>query len=181
LKSQSLQELCSRGGELYDEISIPAEIARHDRVSLFQVSVAAFQAHGSAADANSTESRPPPADLIHALEAGNDYHSPLAVQMAALLHVRGIDAERGHGIAHLLDLILGLEYDRWDKTLKSAGQPNWQAAVKNGVAQTTLVGGVEGGQAAEALIGRDALFRDARDIDVPRVRAALSAILPGAN
>src|SRR5262249_49734789 len=34
---------------------------------------------------------------------------------------------------------------------------------------------------AEALIGRDALFRDARDIDVPRVRAALSAILPGAN
>jgi hypothetical protein len=83
-----------------------------------------------------------------------------------------------HSMAGLLEKVLCLEYEHWDKALGIAGQPNWQAAVKHGVAQVTLVGKVDSEPAAEALIGHDPLFRDARDIDVPRVRHALSLIFP---
>src|SRR5262249_7722830 len=68
-----------------------------------------------------------------------------------------------------------------DKALRIAEQPNWQAAIKNGVAQATLAGQVESREATEALVGRDPLFQKARDIDVPRVSRALSLIFPGDN
>ena len=107
-----------------------------------------------------------------ATEAG--YDRPLAVQIAALLHVAGVDvAEDRRGMASLLDRILDLEYQHWDKTLKILQRPNWQAAIKHGVAQVTLVGHTKSAPAAEALIERDPLFRNARDIDVPRVRHKL--------
>jgi tetratricopeptide (TPR) repeat protein len=76
---------------------------------------------------------------------------------------------------------MGLEYRHWDKALKIPGQPNWQAAIKNGIAMVTLAGHAKSAPAAEALIERDLLFRNARDIDVPRVRHALSLIFPGEN
>ena len=182
LKSQSLQELCSLGGEAYDEVTIPEELTQRDRRSMFDASVAAFRAHRNALSAPSAELQPPSDDLIHALETENDYDRPLAVQIAALLHVAGVDAAEGRpGMASLLDKILGLEYEHWDKALNFDPRSNLPTAVKNGVAQVTLVGRVDSVQAAEALIGRDPLYRNARDIDVPRVRGALASIFPGEN
>jgi hypothetical protein len=180
-KSQSLQDLCSLGGEAYDEIEIPVTIAVHDRRALFDASVKAFRAHGSTIPGYATESRPPSPDLFRALDTEDDYQRPFAVQIAALLHVAGIDAEGRLGIAGLLNKILGLEYEYWDKALKIGGQSNWQAAVRNGVAQVTLVGAVESAQRAAELIARDPLFSNASDIDGPRVCHKLSLIFPGEN
>jgi len=179
-KSQSLQDLCSLGGEAYDEIEIPEKIAVQDRRALFDASVKAFRPHGSAIPGYTAESRPPSPDLFRALDTEDDYQRPLAVQIAALLHVAGVDQGRS-GIAGLLHKILGLEYEYWDKALKIGGQSNWLAAVKNGVAQVTLVGAVESAQRAAELVGRDPLFGNASDIDVPRVCHKLSLIFPGEN
>jgi tetratricopeptide (TPR) repeat protein len=180
LKSQSMQQLFSLGGDAYDEVEIPEDIKLRDRRKLFETSVSAFSKYRSVASAKPAEA--PSAELLRAIETENDYDRPLAVQIAALLHVAGVDTAEGRqGMAGLLDRILGLEYDHWDKTLKIAGQANWQAAVKNGVAQVTLVGHVDNAQAAEALIQRDPLFDDARDIDVSRVCNALSRIFPREN
>jgi tetratricopeptide (TPR) repeat protein len=180
LKNQSLQELCSLGGDAYDEFEIPEEIKLQDRRNLFEASVSAFSKYRSVAPAKPPEA--PSTELLQAIETENDYDRPLAVQIAALLHVAGVDAAEGRqGMAGLLDRILGLEYEHWDKTLNIAGQANWQTATKNGVAQVTLVGQVDSAQAVEALIERDPLFHNAKDIDVSRVRHALSLIFPGEN
>src|SRR5215211_7042958 len=141
LKSQSLQELCSLGGDAYDEMTIPQEIVVRDRRALFDSSVIAFRDHGGALTTQARALSPPSGDLLRALESDNDYDRPLAVQIAALLHVAGVDAGEGQGTAGLLDKILGLEYEYWDKALNIRGKPNWQAAIKNGVAQVTLLAG----------------------------------------
>jgi hypothetical protein len=182
LKSQGLQELCSLGGEAYDEITIPEQIAVSNRRALFEASVTAFRAHGTALTAQPGAARPPSDDLLHALETEDDYDRPLAVHLAALLHVAGVDAAEGRrGMASVLDKVLGLEYEHWDEALNIAGNPNWQRAMKNGVAQLTLVGQVESEQGARELIGRDPLYREARDIDIGQVRHALSLVFPGEN
>jgi hypothetical protein len=95
LKSQSLQELCSLGGDAYDEISILEAIARHDRRSLFDSSLAAFWEYRKAIDPLPIEPQPPAADLIRAIETEDDYDRPLAVQIAALLDVFGVAPEGG--------------------------------------------------------------------------------------
>jgi hypothetical protein len=152
LKSLSLQELCSVGGDDYDEFTIREEIAARDRRSMFDASVAAFQNYMATA-APPVASRAPADDLLHAIETLNDYDRPLAVQIAALLHIAGVDAAEGRaGMAGLLDRILGLEYEHWDKVLHFGQHSNFRTAVKNGVAQVTLIGGVPDRQAAEALI-----------------------------
>jgi tetratricopeptide (TPR) repeat protein len=177
-KSQSLQDLCSLGGEAYDEIKIPEKITLHDQRALFDASVNAFRAFGNTISPSASELRPPPPDFVRALDTDDNYQHPLAVQISALLHVAGVDADGRQGVPGLLNRILGLEYEYWDKALQIGGQSNWQTAVKNGVAQVTLVGAVDS-QGAEELIGRDPLFRDANDIDVPRLRYKLSLIFPG--
>jgi hypothetical protein len=96
-------------------------------------------------------SREPAAELIRALETESNYDRPLAVQIAALLHVAGADAAEGRqGMAGLLAKILGLEYEHWEKTLSLGGEANWQAAIKHGVAQVTLAGGVASADAANS-------------------------------
>jgi hypothetical protein len=47
LKSQSLQELCSLGGDSYDEVVIPEDIKVHDRRELFEATVSAFSPYRS--------------------------------------------------------------------------------------------------------------------------------------
>ena len=179
LKTQSLQFLCGVGTDAYDEIEIPEEIKRSDRRSLFDASVNAFLPYRNAVSSTAVELRPPSDDFVHALETEGDYDRPLAVQIAALLHVAGVDVAEGRErMAGPLDRILGLEYQHWDKVLKIATKPNWQRAVKNAVGQLTLVGGVQSADAAAALIRLDPFYQDAKDIDVPRVREALSAIFP---
>jgi hypothetical protein len=182
LKTQSLQYLFGIGGDAYDEIEIPEAIAVQDRRSLFDASVRAFLPYRSALAPNSGALGPPSDDLVRTLQTDEDYDRPLAVQIAALLHVAGVDVgEDRRGMASLLDRILGLEYQHWDNALGIREQPNWQAAIKNGVTQVTLVGRADSAPAAEALIERDPLFRNARDIDVPRVRHVLSLMFPGEN
>jgi tetratricopeptide (TPR) repeat protein len=178
LKSRGLRDLCRLSGETYDEVEIPEEITPRDRRSLFDAAAKAFAEHLGAIAPDATDGRPPADDLVRALETESDYDRPLAVQIAALLHLAGVDADEGrHGTAGLLGRILGLEYEHWDRELRIADQPNWQAAVKNGVAQMTLAGHVDSRQAAEALIGRDPLHYGTIDIDVSTVYSMLSTIL----
>jgi tetratricopeptide (TPR) repeat protein len=181
LKNQSLQELCSLGGDRFDEYRIPEDIAVRDRRALFDASAHAFEAYQSAIAVPTGV--PAPADALwHALETNSDYDRPLALQIAALLHVAGADpAGEQQKIAGLLERILGLEYDYWDKALKITGQPNWQQAIRNGVAQVTLLGGIGGAERSQALIERDPLFQQARDIDSPRVLDALTRLFPAEN
>jgi hypothetical protein len=182
LKNQSLQELCSLGGEHYDEFELPEDIKFGDRRALFDEAVRAFVPYHDALGASARTPHEPAAELMQALEVESDYDRPLAVQIAALLHVAGTGAVEGRqGMAGLLEKILGLEYEHWDKTLKRGGQPNWQEAIKHGVAQVTLAGGVGSAEAAEALIKYDPLYRNVHDIDAPRVRHDLSLIFPGEN
>ena len=178
LRSQSLQDLCSVGGEAYDEISVPEAIARPHRRALFEASLAAFRARRDSVGRQQPVPATPSADLVRAIETEGDYDCPLAVQIAALLQTFGVDIE-GHSMGRLLDRVLGLEYDHWDKVLKIRGEPSLQKAIKIGVAQTTLVGGIDSAEAARALIGRNDLLRDARDVD--EAMARLSSILPVAN
>lgn len=180
LKNQSLQQLCSLGGDAYDEFEIPEDIKLHDRRTLFDASVAAFAPYQLSIATQADITPLPSAEFLRSLAAESDYDRPLAVQIAALLHAAGVDAAEGlAGMASLLDKILGLEYEHWDKTLGIATKPNWQRAVKDGVTQVTLIGHVDDAHSAEALIGRNPLFDYARDIDVPRVYEFLSRIFPG--
>jgi tetratricopeptide (TPR) repeat protein len=182
LKAQSLQFLCSLGGDAYDEVKVPEEIAVTDRRSLFDASVEAFKEYRGVLAPNAGELPPSSDDLLRALQTQSDYDRPLAVQIAALLHVADVGTtEGGRGIAGLLDKILGLEYAHWDNTLNLGGQPNWQTAIKNGVAQVTLAGGAKDMEVAEALIERDPLYRKVATIDGPSARRKLSLIFPGEN
>jgi hypothetical protein len=59
-----------------------------------------------------------PGRPVRTLQPEVDYDRPLAVQIAALLHVAGVDAAEGRrGMASLLDKILGLEYAHWNEAL----------------------------------------------------------------
>src|SRR5215211_1147174 len=73
LKSQSLQDLCSLGGDAYDIIEIPEEIARGRRRALFDASIKTFLAHRSSIAGKFSELRPPSDDLVCALETEDDY------------------------------------------------------------------------------------------------------------
>src|SRR5262249_49403887 len=141
-KSQSLQELLSLGGDQYDEIEIPERIAKTDRVSLFHAAVENFRALRSRLSPDGAAGQLPPSGaLVQAIESGDDYDRPLALQMAALLHVYGVETGAGgHTVPRLIDRILGLEYEHWDKTLKLDDGSNMRQAIKNGIAQLTLVG-----------------------------------------
>jgi tetratricopeptide (TPR) repeat protein len=182
LKTQSLQFLCSVGGDAYDVVKVPEEIPATDRRSLFDASVEAFKEYRGALAPNAGELPLPSDDLLRALQTETDYDRPLAVQIAALLHVAGVGtAGDRSGIAGLLDRILGLEYAHWDRTLNLVGQPSWQTAIKNGVAQVTLVGGAKDPAGADALIERDPLYQSARTLDVLSTRHKLSLVFPGEN
>jgi hypothetical protein len=185
-KTQSLQDVFGLPGGGCDEVEIPERIAPADRVRMFGMAVESFRALGGELSAAGAAERTPArsSPITAAIESGDDYGRPLAVQMAALLHVHGIDAAPGsHAIPHLLDRVLGLEYEHWDKTLKLEERPdggNLRQAIKQGVAQLTLVDGVETRSAGAALIGADP-FCAANDINVPNVLRALEAFFPGAD
>jgi hypothetical protein len=154
-KSQSLQQLVSLGGDAYDELKIPEAINRLDRKKLFDESIKAFGNYRNVLNPNRMELAPGD-DLLRALQTEADYDRPLAVQIAALLHVAGVDVAEGRpGMASLLDKILGLEYAHWTRALQLDPRSNLEVAVKNGVAQVTLVGGVASMVAAETLIAGD--------------------------
>ena len=181
LKNQSLQDLCSLGDDRFDEYRISEDIAVHDRRALFDASVRAFTAYQGAIT-TPREIASPTDDQARAIESDPDYDRPLALQIAALLHVAGVEASGGERkTAGLLSRILGLEYEYWDKTLGIAEQPNWQHAIKNGVACATLVGGVESAERAEGLIALDPFFDAVRDIDRPRALDALRRLFPAEN
>jgi tetratricopeptide (TPR) repeat protein len=180
-KNQHLQELFSLGGDAYDEFTIPEQIAPFDRRALFDTSVSSFRRHGANLGAPQGDHARSD-DLMRAIDTEDDYDRPLAVQIAALLHVAGVDAAEGRpGVASLLDRILGLEYEHWDKVPGIVGQRNVHRAIKNGVAKVTLAGGVTSRPAAEALVGSDPLFRSVTNVDVPSTCDALSLIFPAEN
>jgi hypothetical protein len=76
LRSQSLQELCSLGGETYDEIRIPEELARPNRRSMFDAPVAAFWGHRNALGAPVPELHAPAEDFVRALETESSLYIP---------------------------------------------------------------------------------------------------------
>jgi tetratricopeptide (TPR) repeat protein len=180
-KSQSLQDIFGLGGSAYDEIKMPENIPVQSRRTLFTEAVYAFLALRNSNQTEQIEPARPSEALINAVNTERDFDRPIALGIAALLHVFGQSVRDARpGIEHLLDMVLGLEYGHWDDALGLDPRSNWPAALRNGVTLTTLVGGTDHDQAAETLIGRDPLYRDVRDIDVPRVRGALAALFPAA-
>jgi hypothetical protein len=138
LKTHSLRFLFGVGGDAYDEIEIPEEISQYDRLTLFNASIAAFLAYRSAMSPKHGELFPPSDEFIRALQTESDYDRPLAVQIAALLHVAGVDVAEGRrGMANLLEKILELEHGHWLKVLRITQKTGGLQAVKNGVAQVT--------------------------------------------
>jgi hypothetical protein len=64
---------------------------------------------------------PPSDDLVRTLQTDEDYDRPLAVQIAALLHVAGVDVgEDRRGMASLLDRVWALNI--------STGTTHWEFA-----------------------------------------------------
>jgi tetratricopeptide (TPR) repeat protein len=178
-KSQSLQDIFGLGGGAYDEIEMPENIPVQSRRTLFTEAVYAFLELRNSTTTEQIEPARPSEALINAVNTERDFDRPIALEIAALLHVSGQSAgDAKPGMEHLIDMVLGLEYGHWDDALMLDPRSNWPAALRNGVTLTTLVGGTEDDQAAEALIGRDPLYRGARDIDVPRARGALAALFP---
>jgi hypothetical protein len=126
-KTQSLQDVFGLGGDACDEVEIPERVAPEDRVRMFEMAVESFHALGNGMSADPAAERAPaglPAKsspFVQAIETASDYDRPLAVQMAAPLHTYGVSVgagRDGHTVPGVLDRVLGLEYERWDKVLQ---------------------------------------------------------------
>ncbi|MGF1456214.1 MAG: tetratricopeptide repeat protein [Alphaproteobacteria bacterium] len=105
---------------------------------------------------------------------------PLAVQLAALLHLAARPPESsvpgasamapGEDTAKLLKQVLSLEKAYWARALDDAGKDRLDA-VERGLAQVTLVGGVDTEDHARALLAADAFHGDA--LKAPRANKAV--------
>jgi TIR domain len=180
-KSQSLQELCSLGGDAYDEIEIPERIARPDRRSLFAASVDAFRAHRRPLDPHPAEPRPPAARPHRCSRYRARLRSPArradcrAAPRSWCRYgapPRDGTSARPHSRPRIRALGQGAE-DRRPTELAGGGQERCRAGDP-----------CRGCRQREGRRGADrsrSLFREAQDIDVPRVRHMLSLIFPSAD
>jgi hypothetical protein len=105
---------------------------------------------------------PPDAALaarLQTLQHHPDYARPLAIQMEAMLWLRGASPAAGErGIAPMLDRMVRLERAHWAKVAEGVSQ----AALDRGVAQVTAVQGVEGRARAITLLQADSTHFGAR-------------------
>jgi hypothetical protein len=140
------------------QIAIREEIEPEERQALFGAARSAFaNAIMERVDVNSSL---PDAPLLAQLTQNAEYSRPLAILMAALLHVYGKAlADLGNGMAPLLDGILDLEIGHWKKVLPGLDDTH---EIERGTAQVTLVGGTMARAPTAALLMGDPYYRSKR-------------------
>jgi hypothetical protein len=107
---------------------------------------------------------------LRTLEQESDFARPLAIQMEALLWLRGASPGTGErGIAPMLDRLVDLEREHWKKVTEGVTA----ATLDRGVAQVTVVQGVEGRERAIALVKEDSAYFG------PRTTETAAAVVRG--
>jgi tetratricopeptide (TPR) repeat protein len=151
--------LFGTGEEAMDTVRLADVTPGEARLRLWQASATALKPHLVAAGYDEVALRhpegPPDAPLaarLKLLRQEQDYARPLAIQMEALLWLRGTSPGLGErGIAPMLERMLGLERAHWEKVTEGISE----SALDRAVAQITLLQGVESRERAIALLQAD--------------------------
>ena len=115
---------------------------------------------------------------LRTLEQEPDFARPLAIQMEALLWLRGASPGTGErGIAPMLDRMVDLEREHWKKVTEGVNA----ATLDRGVAQVTAVQGVEGRERAIALVKEDSAYFGPRTTETAAAVVRELAKLYGEN
>jgi tetratricopeptide (TPR) repeat protein len=146
-----------------------ADIASGDtRTKIWKESADALKSYLVAAghsEVRDLDPAAPPAPLaarLQALRHDADYARPLAIQMEALLWLRGASPEVAErGIPPMLDRMVYLEREHWAKVTEGVSE----IGLDRGVAQVTAVQGVEGREQAIALLKEDSTYFGARTME----------------
>lgn len=147
------------GEEAMDTMRLADVTPGEPRLNLWRASAAALKPHLVDAGYAEVGARDPaaPADAalaarLAALQQHPDFARPLAIQMEALLWLRGASPEAGQrGIAPMLERMVALERAHWEKVTEGVSKE----ALDRAVAQVTAVQGVEGRERAIALLLSD--------------------------
>jgi tetratricopeptide (TPR) repeat protein len=151
--------------EITDTTQLPSIPAGDARLQIWRESAIALKRHLLAAGHSQIRdldpAAPPPqlAVRLQALRDAPDYARPLAIEMEALLWLRGASPEAGErGIAPMLDRLLALERAHWAKVTQGVGEIERDRAM----AQVTLLQGIEGREQAITLLQADSDYFGAR-------------------
>ena len=161
-RNPSVAVLFGIGEEAMDTTRLADVPAGEMRLRLWRDAAIALKSHLVSAGHSEVIARDPaaPADAalaarLSALQRHPDYARPLAIQMEALLWLRGVSPEPGErGIAPMLERMVALERAHWEKVTHGVSE----AALNRGVAQITAVQGVEERERAITLLQMDAYF-----------------------
>lgn len=148
-------------------IALPPFESAAQRLALFDASCAAFRPvlaqQGLAVAAGEA-----PEALRARIERGDKRSRPLSIQMEALVWLAdGAPQGTTGGVAGLLDQVLGLERRHWAQVCGALDEVAL-TELERGVAQLTLVQGVPGRAAADALLERDTYYGRRRQDPVDR-------------
>jgi len=155
--STDITDVFGTGEEKMDELPL-ADIAEGEgRVALWKQSAVALKPHLTASfpEVSALDPEAPSAGQwarLEKLRTDPDYARPLAIQMEALLWLRGA-APGAHerGIPKMLDRMVGLEREHWKKVTEGVAME----ALNRGVAQVTMVQGVDSSAQAIDLLKAD--------------------------
>jgi tetratricopeptide (TPR) repeat protein len=158
--STEVTDVFGSGEETTDKLLLPDIHEGEARVALWTRSAIALKPHlaASFSEVSALDPEAPPPDQqarLQKLRNGPDYARPLAIQMEALLWLRGA-APAAHecGIPKMLDRIVGLEREHWKKVTDGVGMD----ALDRAVAQVTIVQGVDNRAQAIDLLKADSVF-----------------------
>ncbi|MCW5666134.1 MAG: tetratricopeptide repeat protein [Piscinibacter sp.] len=148
-------------------IALPPFDSADQRLALFDAACAAYRPvllqQGLASPAAEV-----PEELRARIAHGDRRRRPLSIQMEALVWLAAGAANGGAGgVAGLLDQVLGLERRHWAQVCGALDEAAL-TELERGLAQLTLVQGVPGRDAADALLERDAYFGSRRREPVDR-------------
>lgn len=183
----SLQRLTARDGGP-DTIALPPMgRGRSDRVALFDAAWQEFDAQIRAFetrhDCKLRKDAAVDFDAIERmLQAPGDttFDRPLFIHIAALLAAYGeAETSIARGVPGLLDNILGLEHDHWDRSLRLEPNTNKREAIHRAAAQVTAVGKVPDAESVRALVAADPFYAAVSDTDAVQTSRAVCRLLPG--
>jgi hypothetical protein len=181
-KTAEIQRLFRRDAHGPGVIALPAIATAEQRRALFFASAEAMAPTLAAKGYAKPADQPSPGRLA-VIEHDADHARPLAVQMEALLRLAAAapDADAA-GVDKLLDGVLGLERDHWDKFLRDDRHrvhdlgDDRERDIRRGVAQVTVVQGTDSRTSTEKLLMADRFYgaqRNERVAAVPILRDLL--------
>ncbi|MGE0371666.1 MAG: tetratricopeptide repeat protein [Gammaproteobacteria bacterium] len=138
------------------ELSLRCVRPPEARLALFKRAIEAFSA--TLAGAFELNTDPPREKQLARLTGNEQFDRPLAILMAALLHVcADADADNDATIAVLLDQVLRLERNHWIKVLREIDNAGRQQ-LASGTVQVTMVGGTPEREATASLLAGDPAY-----------------------